>query len=79
MTMRNYRFRSELAEMFRAEGRVEAEARGRARALLTVLAARGLPVTESVRERIQACTDCTVLESWLDRSLEATTVEEIFD
>ncbi|MEQ4721456.1 hypothetical protein [Nonomuraea sp. B19D2] len=75
MTMQNYRFKSEFAEMLRAEG----EARGEARSVLKVLERRGVPVTESTRERIMACTDHALLEGWLLRSLEVTTAEELFE
>ena len=30
------------------------------------------------RERIESCMDTKVLGTWLDRSLDATTVEDLF-
>ncbi|TMR91249.1 hypothetical protein [Nonomuraea basaltis] len=83
MTMQNYRFKSEFAEMLRAEGRAEGEAcgeaRGEAKSVLKILEQRDIPVPEPIRERILACTDLTLLESWLVRSLKAATAEELFD
>ncbi|MGI5287665.1 hypothetical protein ACQEVF_30600 [Nonomuraea polychroma] len=75
MTMQNYRFKSEFAEILRSEG----EARGEAKSVLRILKRRGIPVTESVQERILGCTDLALLETWLDRSFEVTTAEELFD
>ncbi|HEX4817249.1 MAG TPA: hypothetical protein VFV66_31290 [Nonomuraea sp.] len=75
MTMQNYRFKSEFAEMIRSEGRAE----GEAKAVLKVLEQRDIPVPGSVRDRILACTDLTLLDSWLTRSLKITTAEELFD
>jgi hypothetical protein len=79
MVMQNYRFKSEFAEMLRAEGRAEGEARGEAKSVLKVLEQRGVPVPEPIRERVLACTDPALLEDWLVRSLKATTADELFD
>ncbi|SDH48792.1 hypothetical protein [Nonomuraea jiangxiensis] len=79
MTMQNYRYKSEFAEMLREEGRAEGMAEGEAMSVVKVLEQRGVPVTASVRERILACTDLELLESWLIRALKATSAEELFD
>ncbi|MEV6032224.1 hypothetical protein AB0L65_13795 [Nonomuraea sp. NPDC052116] len=83
MAMQNYRFKSEFAEMLRAEGRAEGqaegEARGEAKSVLKILEQRNIPVSDSIRERVLACTDLALLESWLVRSLKTTTAEELFD
>ncbi|MEV4011603.1 hypothetical protein AB0J35_13960 [Nonomuraea angiospora] len=75
MAMQNFRFKSEYAEMLRAEGR----AQGEAKSVLKILEQRNIPVPDSIRERVLACTDLALLESWLVRSLKAATVEELFD
>ncbi|MGW2491593.1 hypothetical protein ACWCV9_30850 [Streptomyces sp. NPDC001606] len=54
------------------------EAKGEAKAVLRVLDARGIEVSDAVRERVMACTELDVLEAWLDRSLTATVAEELF-
>ncbi|MFI5973206.1 hypothetical protein ACIBA9_06765, partial [Streptomyces sp. NPDC051452] len=61
-----------------AKGEARGEARGEAKAVLRVLEARGVEVSESVRERVMACLDLEVLEAWLDRSLAVTRAEELF-
>lgn len=79
MAMQNYRYKSEFAEMLRAEGRAEGEARGEAKSVLKILEQRNIPVSDSIRERVLTCTDLALLESWLVQSLKATTAEELFD
>ncbi|WP_177235268.1 hypothetical protein [Streptomyces sp. MUSC 14] len=46
-----------------ADGEAKGEAKGEARAVLRVLAARGVEVSDSARERVMACADLEVLES----------------
>jgi predicted transposase YdaD len=62
-----------------ARGRVEGEARGETRgraaglalALLSVLAARDLPVTDAERSRILGCTDPQTLARWVHQAATA--------
>ena len=61
-------------ERGRAEGRVE----GRAAALLSILSRRGLTLTAEQRDRIAKCTELSVLEGWLDRSLTVGSADELF-
>jgi hypothetical protein len=63
----------------RAEGRAEGKAEGRAEALLTLLSARGLDVSDDVRTRITGCTDIGQLNTWIRRAVTAETVDELFD
>ena len=58
-------------------GIAEGRAQGEATALLKILTRRGLTVTAAQRRRIVACTDLAMLERWLDRSLSASSVEEL--
>ncbi len=51
------------------------EARGRARALLGVLAARGLAVSPVVEARVLGCQDPALLDRWLIAAATATDVE----
>ncbi|NUT31396.1 MAG: hypothetical protein HOV84_36670 [Streptomyces sp.] len=60
------------------ELRREAELKDRAVMILRVLEKRGIPVPEDTRERIKSCTDLDTLTLWFDRSLTATTAEELF-
>jgi hypothetical protein len=54
-------------------------ARGRAECILRLLAARGVPVQEEVRQRILACTDLALLDRWFDRALNATSLSAVLD
>ncbi|MFF5404232.1 hypothetical protein ACFY8K_15035 [Streptomyces misionensis] len=61
-----------------ADGEAKGEVRGEAKAVLRVLGARGVEVSEAVRERVMACADLEVLETLLDRSLSVARAEELF-
>jgi hypothetical protein len=60
------------------EGKVEGKTEGTAVAILTVLDARGLPITPTLRKRITVCNDLPLLERWLRRVSTASSVEEAF-
>jgi hypothetical protein len=75
MALSNFEFES---EFFR--GKIEtARAEGEARAILEVLAARGLGVPEEVRQRILACTDLATLTRWVRRAVTAATPAEVVE
>lgn len=57
------------------EGRTEGEAKG----ILSVLEVRGIPVTDSVRERITSCSDLDRMDTWLERSRTVERAEDLFD
>jgi hypothetical protein len=52
------------------------EAAGEARAILAILGARDISVTESTRDRIAACSDLDQLDRWLQVAALATSGEE---
>ncbi|MEU1030947.1 hypothetical protein ABZ402_19750 [Streptomyces mirabilis] len=60
------------------EGIAEGEAKGEATLILRVLEKHAVEIPEDVRERITSCTDLDTLTLWFDRSLTATTAEELF-
>jgi hypothetical protein len=62
----------------RAEGRAQGEAVGRADAILQILDKRGIAVDDASRERIVSCADLDILGDWLDRSLTAARVSDLF-
>ncbi|MEV8398927.1 hypothetical protein [Streptomyces niveus] len=68
-------YTSFIAEEIREEGRAE----GRARDILLVLEARGIMVSDDVRERIGSCRDSALMKSWFERAVTASSVEEIFE
>ncbi|GAA1508931.1 hypothetical protein GCM10009677_47230 [Sphaerisporangium rubeum] len=57
-----------------AEGRTE----GQAESLLTVIHMRGITVPGEVKERIMSCRDHDQLDTWLQRAVGATSLDEIF-
>jgi hypothetical protein len=65
-----------LSERFR-ELHAQGQAVGEVHAVLTVLDARGVEVPEAVREQILACTDLTVLDTWLRRAVTADSAEDV--
>jgi hypothetical protein len=54
------------------------EVRGAATSLLTVLAARGFAFDEATRQRVEACTDMTTLQRWIQRAIQAPSLAEVF-
>ncbi len=60
------------------DGETRGEARGEAKALLRIVAARNLVLTEEQRQLVEQCRDTVVLERWIERALSARAVAEIF-
>ena len=70
--------RDEFIDGLLDQGRAEGEVKGEAKMLLHILAARGLPVSSDIRERILGSTDTAQLEAWADQALCATSITGIF-
>jgi hypothetical protein len=70
---------SDFAKKYEAQGERKGVARGEAKALVAVLVARGITVTEEARERISSCTDIDQLDAWLDRAIVIDTIDALFD
>ncbi|MFF3817542.1 hypothetical protein ACFYYD_13170 [Streptomyces bluensis] len=70
--------RGTLFEEAYLEGEAKGKAEARAALILRVLEKHGIPVPENTRERITSCTDLDTLIHWFDRSLTATTAEDLF-
>ena len=62
----------------REEGREEGLVAGERGTVLMVLKARGLPVSDANRARIDACEDLAVLKAWAEATLTAATVDDLF-
>jgi hypothetical protein len=60
-------------------GKAEGLAEGEALTILKVLAARQIEVPDDVRARIRGCADQRQLDTWLDRAIVATSVNDLFD
>lgn len=78
MKLKDYEYKSELMGRPFREGKVEGKAEGKAEAVLTVLRAQGIEVSEEVRERIEGTTDLELLDTWLSRVVRAERVEDVF-
>lgn len=72
MTELRQRWEREKAEL-RAEGNTE----GTAKAILTVLLARGFQVSDGIRQRVLGCKDPSTLERWLARAATAGSATEV--
>jgi len=61
-----------------AEGKAAGVVEGKTAAVLAVLSARGLPVSNDTRARIEACTDVAMLDRWISRAATVSSTEAIF-
>ncbi|QNE75591.1 hypothetical protein F0344_13985 [Streptomyces finlayi] len=71
-------YKSFMSEEIRDEGRTEGRTEGRAEGLLLILEARGIALTDELRQKITTCTDPRLLNQWLQHAATATTTEEVF-
>lgn len=78
MELRELIPKSEFAQRHEALGEARGEARGEVRALLAVLEARGIELTEQERARIQQSTDLDELDRWVRRAATAASAHELF-
>ncbi|MFD3684289.1 hypothetical protein ACFWTE_05665 [Nocardiopsis sp. NPDC058631] len=83
MTLSDYEFRTELiGRPFRegeAKGQAEGRAEGRAEAILGILDARGIAVSDGVRERVTSSTDLAELDRWVRRAVGVERAEDLFE
>ena len=63
----------------RAEGRNEGRAEGEARTLLKLLRLRGFAVDDATAERVLGTTDVSMLDRWVERSISASSLEEVLE
>lgn len=86
MSIGKIEYKSDFARRYYGAGLTEGEARGEARgkaegkaeALLAVLRARGVALSQGERERILACEDTKKLDVWIERAVVATRAAELF-
>ena len=55
----------------------DGDVKGKAESIVAVLAARGIPVSDTVRARILGCTDVTTLDVWIRRAAVASTAAAV--
>ncbi|HSS49298.1 MAG TPA: hypothetical protein VLX28_10150 [Thermoanaerobaculia bacterium] len=81
--MKGYEYQSDFAKKYVAQGLTQGRAEGRteeaARAVLTVLRARGIAVPDAARERILAQKDPERLSRWLEKAAVAASVAAVID
>ena len=75
MRTRDYEYQTDFARRYVAQG----EAKGRAEALLAVLAARGLDPSQQQESTIRRCTDVQMLDRWIVRAVTADSVGDVLD
>lgn len=61
-----------------AEGEAKGLAEGRVSAILVVLGARGIEVSDQDRDRLSSCADLAQLDEWVVRSVTARNTRELF-
>jgi hypothetical protein len=74
-----YEYQSDFARKYVAEGLAEGLVEGEAKALLAVLSARGIEISDDVRERISNCTDIEQIEAWIRLAATADSTDVLFD
>ena len=62
-----------------AAGRAEGIAAGQAEAVLTVLRARGIAVSDAARARILAENNVTRLKRWVEKAIVVSSIEDLID
>jgi predicted transposase/invertase (TIGR01784 family) len=59
------------------KGEIKGEIKAKVGAVLAVLAARSVPVSQEARDRIEACKDAATLDRWITRAVTAASGEEM--
>lgn len=77
MNTGTYEYQSEFVRKHVFQGRAEGRIEEAAKALLAILTARGIEVSDDARAHIAACTDLDQLETWIHRAAIANTTNEI--
>jgi hypothetical protein len=79
MSAHTYEYQSDFARKYYGQGKAEGTAEGEVRAILVVLDARDLSVSDEARTRITSCTDLDQLEIWVRRAATVGSAEDLFD
>ncbi|WP_405160570.1 hypothetical protein OG203_29775 [Nocardia sp. NBC_01499] len=73
-----YEYQNELIRTYFFEGKAEGEVEGEAKSLLRVLRKRGFEVSDALAARVAGHTDTEQLDVWLDRAVDADSLDEVF-
>jgi hypothetical protein len=76
MATSEHKYLSDWARKYYDEGEAKGKVEGKASALLQILSARGLEISDDARVTVLACQDLAQLDAWLARALTATSVAE---
>lgn len=79
LEVRDMRFVELLREEVRQEGRQEGRLEGHVEALLHLLRKRGFAIDDALEQRLRATNDLAALDRWLERVLDARSLDEVFD
>jgi hypothetical protein len=74
----HYEYQSDFARKYYSQDLAEGRAEGEAKAILTVLHARGIPVDDASRRRILNSTNLEHLDRWLTRATHVALASELF-
>lgn len=75
--MQRREFQSDFFRRPFEQGKTEGKTEGKAEAILAVLEARKIPVSDAIRAQILACADVEVLDLWIRRAALATTAASV--
>jgi hypothetical protein len=79
MSTSEHKYLSDFAQRYYGEGEAKGVVKATRDAVLTVLAARGLAVSEADRARVEACSDAVTLGRWHVRAVSAATTSDVFE
>lgn len=71
MATGTYTYQSDFAKKYYGQGL--------SRSIVAVLAARGIPLSDEARARVESCTDPKQLERWVTLAVTAASADELFD
>jgi hypothetical protein len=78
MKIEDIRYQHPYAQELIEKGQIQGELKGEARAVLRILASRGIDVPERLSRKILACQDKALLEHWLDNVAVTVDIERLF-
>lgn len=78
MRIPNYEYQSDFARKYIAMGKAEGKAEGQAQMLLKQLRVKGFTVAPELAARVESCGDIAQLDTWAERVLTASTLDDVF-
>ncbi|ASU83898.1 hypothetical protein CDO52_14895 [Nocardiopsis gilva YIM 90087] len=78
MVTGTYEFKTEFIGRPYRQGKTEGEIEGKVDDVLMILEARGLTVSDAVRQQVTSCTDLEQLNTWVRRAVTVTRADDLF-